>query len=330
MHDALPLSQVLHQVSETDFLTAIALLVSVRRHLREKAAVSCKRRDILRLTLDDYRGAASDVEAGLVAAAKFLTLQKVFDRYSIPYATHMIPLSVICALLGKRATDGQVRTQLAQWYWCGVFGELYGGANETRYAQDVIDVPAWIDGGQPPRTVGNSSFVPVRLLSLQSRQSAAYKGLMCLLMQRGSDDWVNGQPVELTTYFAETIDIHHIFPRAYCQREQYEERRWNSVVNKTPLSSRTNQMLGGDAPSIYLKRVDKAGAGSLAQSLATHVIDEGMLRRDDFDGFIRDRASRLLDLIEKATGKAVTGRDSAETCSAYGAALMSTSADLAA
>jgi len=322
LRNALPLSRVLHGVSETDFLTAIALLVSVRKNRQEKSAVSCKRRDILRLTLDEYRSAAGDLEAGLVAAAKFMTLQKIFDRGSIPYATQMIPLSVICAVIGPHVTDGQVRAKLARWYWCGVFGELYGGANETRYAQDVVDVPAWIDGGSAPRSVDDSSFAPTRLLTLQTRQSAAYKGLMCMLMQEGSEDWINGQPVELTTYFAESIDIHHIFPRAYCQRQGLDERRWNSVVNKTPLSTRTNQTLGGDAPSIYLKRVDRTAAGCVADSLATHAIDENLLRHDDFDGFIRNRASRLLDLIEKATGKAIAGRDSDETVSTFGTALV--------
>jgi hypothetical protein len=43
----------------------------------------------------------------------------------------------------------------------------------------------------------------------------------------------------------------------------------------------------------------------------------------------RDRARRLLDLIEQATGKAVAGRDSAETCSAFSGALMSTSTGMA-
>lgn len=323
MRDAIPLSSVLHEVSETEFLMAITLLVSVRRYRSGGPAVSCKRRDILRLTLDDYRSAAADVEAGLITTAKFMTLQKVFDRNSLPYPTQMIPLSVICALLGARATDGQIRAKLARWYWCGVFGELYGGANETRYAQDVLDVPAWIDRGSLPRTVEDASFAPVRLLSLQTRQSAAYKGIICLLMQKGSRDWINGQAIELTTYFSEAIDIHHIFPRAYCQRHKFDERRWNSVVNKTPLSNRTNQVLGGDAPSMYLKRVDQKAADSVAQSLAAHVIEESMLRVDDFDGFIRDRARGLLDLIEQATGKAVTGRDSAETVSAFGGPLIS-------
>jgi hypothetical protein len=41
----------------------------------------------------------------------------------------------------------------------------------------------------------------------------------------------------------------------------------------------------------------------------------------DFDGFLRDRAGRLLNLIEQATGKQVTGRDSDETIRAFAAAV---------
>jgi hypothetical protein len=27
--------------------------------------------------------------------------------------------------------------KLIRWYWCGIFGELYGGAIETRFAKDL-------------------------------------------------------------------------------------------------------------------------------------------------------------------------------------------------
>lgn len=89
-------------------------------------------------------------------------------------------------------------------------------------------------------------------------------------------------------------------------------------------------MLGGDAPSVYLKRVDKTASGSIARSLATHVIEENPLRTDEFDGFIRNRASGLLDLIEQATGKAIAGRDLFETVSAFGGTLVSIPAVVAA
>ena len=51
-------------------------------------------------------------------------------------------------------------------------------ANETRFAIDVPDVITWIRGGDLPRTVRDASFSPTRLLTIQSRLSAAYKGLM--------------------------------------------------------------------------------------------------------------------------------------------------------
>ena len=95
-----------------------------------------------------------------------------------------------------------------------------------------------------PRTIRDSNFAPVRLLSLQTRNSAAYKGIMVLLMQRGSHDFLNGDPIELTTYFDEAVDIHHLFPRAYCEKLKYPPG-WNSIVNKAPLTARTNRIIGG-------------------------------------------------------------------------------------
>ena len=39
-----------------------------------------------------------------------------------------------------------------QWFWCGVFGELYGSANETRYALDLPQVVNWIENnGDEPK-----------------------------------------------------------------------------------------------------------------------------------------------------------------------------------
>ena len=53
-------------------------------------------------------------------------------------------------------------------------------------------------------------------------------------------------------YFDEAIDIHHLFPQKWCIDNGIEAGRYNSIVNKTPLSARTNRMIGGNAPSDYL------------------------------------------------------------------------------
>ena len=311
---------VLNAVDGTSFLTAVTLLASYERHLRNNSAVSCKRADVLRLELADFNLRQERIEAGFKRAAELLAEEKIFDARSLPYATQLIPLASICAYLGNKITQHGVKQKLLRWYWCGVFGELYGGANETRFGMDLPDVVQWVEGGTEPRTVRDASFAPTRLLSLQSRLAAAYKGLAALLMKRGSKDFVSGTPIDLNTYFNNSIDIHHVFPRAWCEAKQLPRETWNSVVNKAPLAAGTNRFISGDAPSLYLSRIEKnkqVSSANLDEFLVTHVIPVAELRADDFDGFIRRRASALLTLIEASTGKAVSGRDSEETAKAF-------------
>lgn len=318
---------VLEAVDGTSFLTAVTLLASYRRHLAQsqKMAVSCKRADVLKLTLDDFKALQAALELGFKRAAELLAEEKIFDERSLPYATQLIPLAAVCAQLGDRTTQHGIKQRLLRWYWSGVLGELYGGANETRFAMDMQDVVAWVDGGAEPRTVRDANFAPTRLLSLQSRLAAAYKGLAALLMKHGGRDFVSGTPIDLNSYFNNAIDIHHIFPRAWCEKQKVPKEKWNSVINKAPLAAGTNRFISGDAPSVYLSRIQKSKQvpkDNLDEFLASHAIPVTALRSDDFDGFTRLRAVALLALIEQATGKSVAGRDSEETIKAFGAALV--------
>jgi hypothetical protein len=314
-----------NELEATDFLTSLTLLSSYEKNLQGGPAVSCKRKDILNLTLNDYKTYADKLEESFSMAARFLTREKIFDTKNLPYTTQLIPLTAICTVLGKKFENDSIREKLARWYWNGVFGEMYGGANEGRFAFDLIEVINWIDGhGDEPRTIRDSNFAPVRLLSLQTRLSAAYKGLMVLLMQKGSKDFLNGDPIELTNYFDGAIDIHHIFPKAYCESCKYSKDHWNSIVNKAPLTARTNRLIRANAPSVYLNNIQKKynlTPSQLDQILSSHGIIPEMMQKDDFNGFIRSRASALLDLIEKATGKHIAGRDSEETLTAFGGEL---------
>jgi hypothetical protein len=314
----------LEGVDGTDLLTAVTLLSSYQRHVATKSPVSCKRVDVLRLTLGDYQKNADKIEAGFRKAAEILAEEKIFDARGLPYATQLIPMSAICAALADTIDQHTVKQKLLRWFWCGVFGELYGGANETRFGLDLPNVVQWANGGDEPRTVRDSSFTPTRLLSLQSRLAAAYKGFTALLMKSGSRDFVTGTPIDLNTYFNNAVDIHHVFPRAWCEGQKLPREKWNSIVNKAPLAAGTNRYIGGHAPSHYLARIQKdkqIDADTLDSFLASHSIPVTQLRGDAFDEFIRLRANALLGLVEAATGKQISGRDSQETINAFGQAL---------
>lgn len=319
-------NDVLTSVGGTEFLQAITLLARYKQLRHEKRAVSVKRRDVLNLSLEEYRANADEVQQGFLRTGRLLNLLRVFDNKNLPYGTQLIPLGVVCGFIGERFDEMAIREKLSRWYWCGVFGEMYGGANETRYAMDVVDLIAWIlDDGPEPRTIRDADFAPLRLLTLQTRQSAAYKGLFALMVEKGSKDFINGDPIAHTSDFELPVDIHHIFPRAWCTQQGIQKQKWNSVVNKAPLTSRTNQKLSGTAPSRYINKILQEGLiteDKLKAVLDTHWIDYQTLVLDDFDEFFYQRAVHLLNAIEDAMGKRIQGRDSEEVHAVFGKDLM--------
>jgi len=315
----------LEKLEATAFLAAITLFASYKRNKEDKGAVSCKKRDVLRLTFEEYKEWTDVMEDGFKKAARLLDLQKIFTARDLPYHTQLIPLSGICALLGNRFDNDSVRKKLARWFWGGVFGEMYGGANETRYAHDIVDVIDWIEGGSEPRTIRDAGFSADRLFTLQTRNSAAYKGIMALLMvDEGCEDFISGDPYDHHTFFDLSVDIHHIFPKHYCKENGFRKDMWNSVINKTPLSAGTNRRLGGIAPSEYLRRIEKdIPAERLDTILSSHLIEPTCLRNDDFSDFIHYRAMKLLNKIENKMGKTVHGRSSDEVINLLGKPLES-------
>lgn len=315
---------LLSVITATDFLTACTLLSTYKKD----GTVSCKKKDVLNLSLEEYNNYVEDLTAGFVEAEKILQEERIFSSKDLPYTTQFIPLAVLCTLLadGNQIKVTNVKNKIKQWYWCGVFGEMYGGANETRYVYDVVGVMDWIsDDTKVPRTVQESFFNPTRLLGLQSRLSAAYKGIMALVLKNHCQDFISGREMDFTVYKAENIDIHHIFPRAYCESKKYDKTLWNSVVNKTPITYSTNREIGGVAPSAYLSKIENKGqvAGDvLDKYIGTHWIDVSCCRNDDFHGHIISRAKMLLAAIENATGKSIAGKDSEEVINSFGESLI--------
>lgn len=315
---------VLSGVGNTDFFQIVALFHT--RDLRERAAgegrsgrelpqISVKRQTLLDLPLSSYLKHQDRAERGLVAAAKFLIGLGIFRVYDLPYQSQVVPLAAMLAELGDRVETPSVHQKLVRWFWNGVFGELYGSSTETRIARDFNEVLAWVDGGAEPSTVHEATFRADRLWSLRARQSAAYKGLNALLMQEGAQDFRTGQTYTNTVFFDENVDIHHIFPQHWCRTAGIPRGSYDSIINKTPLSARTNRIIGGDAPSAYLNKLDRSDAESstvdLDARLRTHLIDVVALRADDYDAFVANRQAQLVFLIEEATGKKVVPQDGA-------------------
>ena len=132
---------ILAGVSNTDFLQAVTLLATMERRntsvrlgtADERAPrIGCRRPDMLRLSVEEYERWAGPLTIGFENAARFLHSQHVYEAKFLPYGSQLIPLAAIITVLGQGWEPHLAREKLAQWYWCGVLGELYGGAIESR------------------------------------------------------------------------------------------------------------------------------------------------------------------------------------------------------
>lgn len=311
---------ILKGVENTDFLQAITMLHTLEKRRADLAEgktgkqvtpVSAKRASVLELPLEAYQRWADQVEQGFLRAAKLLRQECFTSPRDLPYRTQLAPLAAVLALVGadERWREPRIHQKLAQWFWCGILGELYGGAVETRMANDVEELVAWIESdGAAPRTIGDAAFQVDRLASLTSRLSAAYKGINVLVLREGAHDLFWKSRIRDLEADEVALDIHHIFPRDWCEKQGIARRRYDSIINKTPISYKANRMIGGAAPSSYLAslqahrqvQLDTVGMDVLLKS---HRIPAEALRADDFDTFYTQRQQNLMSLIEGVMGK---------------------------
>jgi hypothetical protein len=307
--------KILGKTSNIDIIQAITLFStyqkraegSTRNEGENVSAVSAKRKEMLNLLLEDYVKYRDQIVKAFIKASKILVENHIFNARDLPYSTQLVPIAAILAKLGDQIDNVGNKNKLMRWFWCGVFGELYGSANETRYALDIVQVVDWIENnGTEPKTIYDANFSPNRLYTLRTRNSAAYKGVYALMMDDNTKDWLSATKIDFSTYFSESIDIHHVFPVAWCEKNNIPRGEFDCIINKTPLSGRTNRIVSGDAPSKYLERLKKH-AGVTDEEfniiLKSHVVNPDLMYKDDFNGFFADRKEKVLQKIEAAMGK---------------------------
>lgn len=308
-------------IEATEFLQAITLLHTRERKLKDIKEgktgkqirpVSAKRADVLDLPLSAWKNLADQVEEGFKLAGKFLKKESFYSPKEIPYSTQIVPLAAILSYLKERWLEPKIYDKLSQWFWCGVLGELYGGAVETRIANDYEQMIKWFEDDESlPRTILDANFQTDRFYTLKSRLSAAYKGINVLVLRNGATDWYWKASIQELDVDEVSLDIHHIFPKDWCQKHNISKETYDCILNKTPLSYRANRKIGGDAPSVYLPKLQQEKNVGLSDSqmdaiLQTHLVFANFLRTDDYEGFIQDRSEKLKQLIEKTMGKEVS------------------------
>jgi hypothetical protein len=296
------------KIDAVTFLQTVALLSTYsRKQANSRGAVSCKRDALLALKAKDIELHWDRAVEGYGLAFKIIDENGVKTQRYIPYATMLVPLAAMCAQIAQDhgdITTEETYVKLRQWFWRSVFSRRYGSAFESRSALDFEQVMRWVAGGEVPDAVRFYQFDPEMLYEITTIRNAVYSGVLCLLMRRGALDFKSGFQMTSQIIYDHNVDHHHIFPKdALKGVDDLSDRIKNCIVNKTMIDASTNRSIGGNPPSIYLEKLEQEPRSKpLSDILASHLIDEEVIRQDDFKTFFERRHKALVKLITEATG----------------------------
>ncbi len=309
--------RVLSLLKKTDFLHAIALTLSYQRRVQAKnrgvlseklPTMASTRQEALWLVFEDYQRWAEPVTQAFEIGARFLHNQAIFAADDLPYPTLLVVLVCLITALGERVHLDWVRAKLTQWFYCAAVSSSYSCSRDTMAARDVVEVIDWLDNGSIPLTIQQAHIASDRLQSLVSSRGTVYRAISALLRRDGALDLLSGEPITSALYFRQKIENHHIFPVRWCVARGIPRVRYNSIVNKTPITAKTNKLLSAKAPSEYLGLLEAQGmeGNRLDEILRSHAIEPSALRSNDFDRFFEQRTKLLLEMLGNAMCKKLT------------------------
>ncbi len=246
----------------------------------------------------EVRDRFEEVVNGIKGAIDFLrTNVRVEALDNLPFQTLLVPLSVFFAVPGNQAAGytNDERDRLVRWIWKSCFSKRYSSGVLRNLKTDIDEIsklraeaPSALD--QFTATI-DAAFFEENMFRMDSVNT---KTTILMLANQAPLSFVSGAPIGLEEVLRDSNrnEFHHLYPRAALKEQNYQGGLMNSLANFCFLSRADNNILGGDRPSVYRKKMP---TGALFTDILTRAICPESLFRDDFEGFIHDRARMLAE-----------------------------------
>lgn len=228
----------------------------------------------------------------------------------LPYSSFIPVLQYYFFTSKKKAIGSSHLPYIEKWFWTSTFSQRYSSSSLTRMTEDS----KWIKELSLDKLEEN--VIPVSLsikeltkIKMQSASVIKY-GVLCLMALEEPKDFDNGQSVTLDNTIISRSNVkenHHFFP--YSKRNSFSKLfDINALINFVLITKRLNQEISASLPSEYFKKYANSNP-NIQKHLSTHFITEKAiesLSKNDFEGFIKERAKNILEVIKNKTNQALT------------------------
>jgi hypothetical protein len=266
-----------------------------------------RRKDILKISRDDFIDVWPTVIEGLFAAVDFVrTRLRIPVSQLLPYDALLIPLTYFFTKNFCRMPNAKMEKLLIQYFWWASLSNRYSSGVENKIAQDLERMNVILQDGIPSY---RGEEVQLSLDDLRWRWfgvgDAFCKAILCLYTYFQPHSFNNDAIVTLDNSWLITStskNYHHFFPRSYLRNQGVPDWKANSVLNITIVDDHLNKRtIRSKAPSEYmLNFIDNNQ--NLFGTMKTHLIDDldqfGVWD-DNYEQFIEERGKRVLEEVKK-------------------------------
>ncbi len=235
-------------------------------------------------------------------------------RYAFPVMSRFLQQN------GGDLTDYHQQGKLLYWYVHSFLWGWYAGSTETVLNRDLAAIQGlqYVDGAadgvdpldrlidQLRRSRGD---LTVREADFSGwSQGARFYPLLYLLTRVwGARDWGNGNALSmhLLGKFS-SLQLHHIFPKAYLYKNGYDKTEVNALANFAFLTAKTNQELSDRPPHEYFKEVAEKQPGALESQWIP--MDPDLWRVENYRKFLAARRQLLADASNRLLEDLLAGQ----------------------
>jgi len=249
-----------------------------------------------------------EVENGLSIAVKHIntTLNMITGRLGLDHDRVLfgrfgIPVIVRYLHKNNRPLSNVERDQILFWYLqSGMWGR-FSGSTESFLDKDfsILENGAGIEGLIKELKLwhGNLRVDPSNFATW-STGSRFYPILYMLTRNGQSQDWGSGLPLKANLLGRmNTLDVHHIFPRAQLYKHGYSKSEVNSLANYCFLTKDTNIRISDRLPKNYFPEIENAHPGALASQWIPD--DRNIWEIDRYREFLSERRTLLCNEINE-------------------------------
>lgn len=245
----------------------------------------------------DVRARFDEIENGVKGAIDFLRANlNIKTLANLPYSSLLVPLAVFFAAADAKdvkISDLQ-RAAIKRWIWKSCFSRRFSAGVLRNLKRDIGEIIALKARGESaldsfPVAIDEEYFLDQSF----TIGTVHTKTLILLLANKHPRSFVSGAPVDLgpvlLAYNRE--EFHHLMPRSFLKNAGRSTTEINRLANFAIISAVDNRHLGGDAPSVYKKKIPAESIDDILDS----AVCPNSLFDDDYDVFVRARAKALVE-----------------------------------